>query len=178
MQKTEHWLPVPGYGGHYEASSLGRVRVKDRVVVRRHSTGGVASFHYKGRLLRPTMDRSYAYVTIGWEGKTKKVAVHRMVLLAFVGEPPEGMEACHCNGDSADNRPTNLRWDTHYENNQDRKRHGTYAAGAAHPMSRLDAETVRAIRASGLGSTAAAAKFGISTSQAHRILKGQSWVHA
>jgi hypothetical protein len=172
---TEEWRSVPGFGGHYEASSAGRVRVRDRVIRRKHSTGGMVDFHYKGRLLGVSKDRGYAFVTLGWDCITKKVPVHRLVLLAFVGEPPAGMEACHCNGDSLDNRALNLRWDTHYENNQDRRRHGTYAVGEAHPMAKIDADTVRKIRDSGLGCVSAAAKFGISPSHAHRIMKGQSW---
>ncbi len=53
---------------------------------------------------------------------------HRAVLLAFVGPCPEGMEACHNNGDPLDNRVENLRWDTRSNNTLDKVAHGT------HPM--------------------------------------------
>lgn len=36
-----------------------------------------------------------------------------------------GMEGCHGNGDKSDNRPENLRWATHVENEQDKDLHGT-----------------------------------------------------
>jgi len=41
---------------------------------------------------------------------------HVLVLLAFVGPKPDGMEGCHTDGDSMNNRLENLRWDTHTNN--------------------------------------------------------------
>lgn len=68
--------------------------------------------------------------------------VHRLVLEAFVGPCPEGMEACHDpDRDPANNRLSNLRWDTHRENVNDAIRHGT------HGRTRLSDENVREIRA-------------------------------
>lgn len=47
----ETWKPVPGYGGHYEASSIGRIRSVDRVVVKRHQSGKlIQGQKYAGRL--------------------------------------------------------------------------------------------------------------------------------
>lgn len=51
--------------------------------------------------------------------------VHRLVLTAFVGPCPEGMEGCHEDGDPSNNRATNLRWDTHKNNQLDMHKHGT-----------------------------------------------------
>jgi hypothetical protein len=53
--------------------------------------------------------------------------VHRLVLEAFVGPCPEGMECRHLDGDPANNRLENLRWGTHRENAADQVRHGTAA---------------------------------------------------
>lgn len=50
---AEIWKSVPGYGGHYEASSLGRVRSIDRIVVKRHRSGKLIQQKYAGRLLKP-----------------------------------------------------------------------------------------------------------------------------
>lgn len=60
------------------------------------------------------------------DGKFRSFAVHRLVLDAFVGPCPEGMEGCHNNGDPWDNRVENLRWDTHRNNMRDSMRHGTF----------------------------------------------------
>jgi hypothetical protein len=52
--------------------------------------------------------------------KTKYLAIHRAVLLAWVGPCPPGMQACHNDGNPANNRVENLRWDTHAANQRDR----------------------------------------------------------
>lgn len=176
---NEVWKPVPGYGGHYEASSLGRIRSVDRVVVKRHSGGKIMRQRYRGRILSPcvTNELGHMVVHLGVNGRRLNVAVHRMVLLAFVGEPLPGQDACHCNGVASDSRASNLRWDTHASNNGDRALHGTYDRGEDHAMAVLMESDVKAMRASGLGATAAARRFGISKSQAWRILNGQSWSH-
>lgn len=52
--------------------------------------------------------------------------VHRLVLEAFVGPCPEGMEGCHGDGDPTNNSLGNLRWDTATSNQLDKVRHGTH----------------------------------------------------
>jgi len=42
------------------------------------------------------------------------------------GPRPDGMECCHGNGDSADNRVENLRWDTRANNGADKRMHKTH----------------------------------------------------
>lgn len=175
----ETWKQLPGYGGHYEVSDMGRVRSRDRSVERKHPSGKPAKFFYPGRLLTPGNANKYGYKTVhvGVDGKKYTLSVHWMVLTTFVGPCPEGMEACHNNGKAGDNRLSNLRWDTHYENNQDRKRHGTYAVGEAHPMAKLKESDIADIRSSGMNGPQVAEKYGIGTSHAWRILKNESWAH-
>lgn len=178
--KDEIWKPIPGYGGHYEASSLGRIRSLDRIVEKGcvWIAGGLCEQKYKGKILRQQNKRyGHKSVHIGVGKKKFTLAVHRLVLLAFVGECPDGMEACHNNGIAHDNRPENLRWDSHFENNQDRKRHGRYAVGEGHAMARLTNEIVREIRGSGLNGPQVAKRYGIGTSTAHRVITGASWGH-
>ena len=176
---AEIWKPVPGYGGHYEASNLGRIRSKERIVMKRHRSGNLIQQRYAGRLLTPCAadDLGHMIVHLGIAGRRVNVAVHRIVLLAFAGEPLPDQEACHKNGVASDNRADNLRWDTHAANNGDRVRHGTYDLGEDHAMAVLTEVDVKAMRASGLGAAAAARKFGISKSQAWRILTGRAWKH-
>ena len=176
---AEIWKAVPGYGGYYEASSLGRIRVVDRIIVKRHYTGKLIQQKYAGRLLKPCKTDSLGHmgVHLGIDGRKKNVAVHRMVLLAFLGHPREGYEACHNNGNASDNRVENLRWDTHEANNGDRLLHGTYSVGEDHAMAKLTIKDVKAMRDSGLGCAASARKFGISKTQASRIISRKSWAH-
>lgn len=58
-------------------------------------------------------------------GATKRQWVHRLVLSAFTGPCPPGMECCHNDGDPSNNRPENLRWDTRSSNARDKRVHGT-----------------------------------------------------
>jgi hypothetical protein len=89
--------------------------------------------------------RSYT-VALRKSGKTYRVSIHRIVLEAFVGQCPEGMECCHEDGDNSNNRVTNLRWDTHWANGQDTIRHGTSPRGENHHNSLLTPQDVREIR--------------------------------
>lgn len=133
----EVWKDVPGFGDCYQASNMGNVRVKDRAV-KKYSwmSNSIIEQKYKGRLLNPCVSDKYGHLSvhIGFEKKKWNVGVHRLVLLAFISDCPDDMEACHNNGIASDNRIENLRWDTHDNNNKDRKKHGTYKRGKDHPM--------------------------------------------
>jgi hypothetical protein len=119
----EHWLPIPGYEGLYAVSDLGRIRSLDRVITRR--TDGRTQ-KVKGRVLRLSRSvKGRPIVILSASGQSRTRPVHRLVLLAFVGPCPPGLEACHNNGDRTDNRLSNLRFDTHSANILDRQRHGT-----------------------------------------------------
>lgn len=94
----EIWLDIPGTGGLYEASSLGRIRSKDGAVAAR------------------SHPRGYLRVRIRCAGqKSQDHFVHRLVALAFLGER-QGLEVNHVNGCKTDNRAENLEWVTHSEN--------------------------------------------------------------
>ena len=64
-------------------------------------------------------------ITLHRAGYVKTFTVHRLILLAFVGPCPEGMEACHNDGNASNNNLANLRWDTHINNEKDKVLHGT-----------------------------------------------------
>ncbi len=56
----------------------------------------------------------------------KRVGIHALVLETFVGPRPPGMMPCHSDGDPANNRLDNLRWDTMSANMHDAVHHGTH----------------------------------------------------
>lgn len=116
----EKWLPVPGYSGAYEASDKGRVRALDRVTDRGR--------RWRGQMMTPTsMPRGYQVVSLWRNGKQETALVHRLVLFAFVGPEPEGMEGLHADGNPGNNSLSNLRWGTHSENQLEQVAHGTHA---------------------------------------------------
>lgn len=89
-----------------------------------------------------------AYYTVGLAKDKKQFtkAIHRLVLENFVGPCPEGMEACHNDGNSLNNNLSNLRWDTHNSNIKDSIKHDAYSKGEDHYRSKLTLNQVIAIR--------------------------------
>ena len=73
----------------------------------------------------------YLRVNLSKGGKQRQHLVHRLVLTAFVGPCPDGMETRHLNGDPSDNRIENLVWGTAKENAADRISHGTQTGRSA-----------------------------------------------
>ena len=119
---NEEWRPVVGWEGLYEVSDQGRVRSSDRTV---HCKNG-RTRRYKGRVLKLWKNsKGYLQVSLYGKGETKKL-VHRIVLEAFVGDCPEGLETLHIDGNPANNHVGNLKWGTSSENTLDTVNHGTH----------------------------------------------------
>ena len=119
---SERWLPVVGYENIYEVSDHGRIWSVKRKVKGGRGKPRTAG----GRILRGGAAQSgHRTVSLAhpWHGH-KMYLVHRLVLEAFVGPCPEGMEACHWDDNPANNRLDNLRWATRHENMLDRSRNG------------------------------------------------------
>lgn len=180
-EKTEEWRVFPLFNGNYEVSNLGRVRSIDKIV-RKFSVlvGMDVDQFYKGKILKQSKADKYGHLSvhIGFEKKRYKIPVHQMVLIAFTCDRPEGMVACHNNGDAADNRVENLRWDTQAENNADRKRHNRYANCENHPMAKLTRKQALEIIGCSKTITQISKEYGISQSHAWRLKRGESWKNA
>ena len=171
----EAWLPAVGWEGLYEVSDLGRVRSLPR-------KGGNNRW-YGGNVLTPYPNKGYPMVPLCRKGKRKMCQVHVLVLTAFVGPCPPGMQGCHGDGNRGDPRLSNLRWDTPAGNMRDQYRHGTRVAGDHHPAAKLsDAEVaeIRRRHAAGVSGTAPpithrelADIFGISRPHVSGILSGR-----
>lgn len=79
------------------------------------------------RILRPTPNLDgYPVVLLYSDGRRPSHKVAALVMLAFVGPLPPGLETRHLDGDHHNNnRLTNLAYGTRSENQLDRVRHGT-----------------------------------------------------
>lgn len=135
------------------------------------------------RRLRPrSMPRGYLSVTLRKNGSGVRFLVHRLVLTAFVGPCPDGMEACHFpDRDPSNCRLANLRWATHAANMADKIDHGTDTRGDNHPLAKLTSGQVLEIRSlygSGLYSHGDLAKrFGVDRETIGSITRRESWRH-
>lgn len=118
---SEEWRPVVGWEGLYEVSDAGQVRS----LPRRVRGGGGSHAIRGGRVLRQSSDdQGYRTVSLSNSG-THTGHVHRLVLEAFAGPMPDGLEVRHLDGNPANNARTNLAYGTGAENWADRRRHGT-----------------------------------------------------
>lgn len=76
------------------------------------------------RILHPNENnRGYYDVTLCLP-EPRKYLVHQLILEAFVGPKPLGLECRHLDGDPLNNRLDNLLWGTHQENIADATKEG------------------------------------------------------
>lgn len=171
----ELWRDIPGYEGAYQVSSMGRVRSLPRFVQVYDSVRRVSYTRpCPGKVLRQAVCDRAGHVSVHLGKYCRGIPVHQLVMLAFHGYPPPGMEAMHLNGDPKDNRPENLRYGTHSENMTD-----MYRLGKG-PL-KLTPEEVRQIRFGlhcGWSVRELAGAYGVSDTCIRRILKGKryKWV--
>jgi hypothetical protein len=172
-EQTEAWKPIPGWEGFYEASSMGRIRSLKRP--------GKTQFGIRqngGKILKQIPhNNGYLVVNMTANGKRKQELVHKLVLEAFVGSRPDGMEACHNNGNRHDPRVENLRWDTRKANHADKLDHGTWQGGEASGTSKLTESAVIEIRQSDQSINEIAAKYGVSRGCIEKAKYRQTWRH-
>lgn len=114
------------------------------------------------------------------DGRVLTRAVHRLVLFAFVGPCPDGMECAHANRNRADNRLENLSWSTPFGNYLDKVRHGTVYQGERQHSAKLNSAKVVEIRqllSAGVLHKEIAARFGVAPSTIGSIASGVTWKH-
>ncbi len=154
--KVEEWRDVPGYEGLYQVSNMGRIKSLPRIVPMKDGPRSC----YKNRmyrvgekLIRPrAIKGSYCRIVLSHCGVEQGWGVHQLVLTAFIGKCPEGMQCRHLNGDKYDNRLENLCWGTARQNARDRVIHGTTNLGKKGATHKLTGKTeeLRQLYATGL----------------------------
>ena len=177
MQSIEEWRPVPGYVGLYEVSDEGRVRSLPRMTIGRNGRRHIVH----GRILcLGTSHNGYKTAELSRDGAARKFRVNRLVAEAFIGPALPGLVACHNDGDRANNRAENLRWDTYQANSDDMDVHGTKQYGTANSQARLNPDSVREIRrlsAGGMQQKVIAARYGVNPATVALVLHGRTWTH-
>jgi HNH endonuclease/NUMOD4 motif len=170
----EVWRDVTGYEGFYQVSDEGRVRSLWRLLP--HAV--------KAGVRKPKLILKYGsnnqgrqQVTLSRDGESRRFQVHRLVLAAFSGPCPDGLEGLHGDGDHTNNRISNLRWGTHAENMQDMVKHKQSTRGERAGKSSLTEQDVRDIRASKETNRDAGALYNVSNVTIHAIRTRKTWKH-
>ena len=104
----DRWLPIKGYEDLYQVNGCGLVRSLERTV-----EGGRWGKPYKRKrkVLARTLHKNKFYrVSLRKNGKNKKFFLGRLVAEAFVPNPENKKQIRYINGDTKDNRSTNLKW--------------------------------------------------------------------
>jgi hypothetical protein len=101
----EKWMPIKGFEGIYEVSSLGRVKSLPRLDSRGNR---VPELIMKQR----ESNCGYSRVFLTLKGKQKPFSVHRLVAQAFIPNPNGFPQVNHKNENKSDNRAENLEWCT------------------------------------------------------------------
>ena len=158
----EIWKPVVGYEGLYEVSDAGRLRNAKTQKIKIYTRNKTEN--------RP-------FVGLWRNNKIKIFKPHTLVLTAFAGPRPQGMECCHNNGDPFDNKLENLRWDTPRNNQLDRIKHGTSNRGERCAVAKLTEAHARAIIADTRIHREIAAEYGVRENTISRIKSGKRWSH-
>ena len=168
----ERWLPVRGLEELYEVSDFGRIKSlkNHRGNVRKHPI--VLTPSLRGR-------PGAKYPSCSLAGRKNK-RVHRLVLEAFVGGCPPGMESAHLDGNPQNSRLDNLQWATAKENARHRcEIHKTHFRGSQVTVSKLDETDIPIIRALGgkMSQMNIGKIFGVSQMVIQKILVGKIWRH-
>jgi hypothetical protein len=169
----EQWLPVVGWEGVYEVSSLANMR---RVI------GGRST--YSGRPLMPIrLENGYDAVRFRLNGRTSRTLVHAVVVAAFVGPRPRRYEINHLNGIRHDNRLENLEYCTASGNKIHSyavlNRPKVSCAGERNGRAKVNESQVREIRRryalGDVSQQSLADEFGLSQSVTSQIIRRTIW---
>ena len=109
-------------------------------------------------------------------GKSRRTYLHILVAEAFHGPRPFS-DACvrHLDGNPANNSADNLAWGTYLQNEEDKRRHGTWESRFGGKLSADQRETIRARLAAGEAQRALAEEFGVSRPTITRLANGSTW---
>ncbi len=175
--------PIPGWPT-YSVDERGHIFSHVRRVAKgsgqRSGSQGVFDASVCRRLRWVDVGQGYPAVTLHNNGARRRAMVHHLVLEAFVGPRPDGMQARHLDGNRWNPSLSNLCWGTWEENQADRIRHGNLLHGERHGQSRFKEKDVRQILErlkQGESSANIAKEFQVSKTAVLKLKWGHTWKH-
>lgn len=123
---SQRWRWIPGYESRYVVSDHGEVWS--------YVNGNGRGVKTDSLPMSPAKNHAGYHVISLYDGsgKRRQHRVHCLVLEAFVGPRPEGMQAAHKDDNKDDNYLGNLEWKTVGGNVRDKQRNGRIASGERH----------------------------------------------
>jgi hypothetical protein len=167
----EIWAAVPMFEETYQVSSWGRLwRIR---TVKSFKAGALSN-------AQPRSD-GYIPVTLRQHGRSRQCLLHQLVLEAFRGPCPAGMEVNHRHpdGDKSRNWLSNLEYVTSAVNNADQRLHRPvkYLIGDRHPKSKIPESAIQSIKtriSAGERLQAIADDYSVGYGTIHAIATGRS----
>lgn len=148
--EREIWLQVDGFPDYF-VSNFGRIK----------------SVKFgKIRLLKQSKSKGYYRVNLCQSGGRYAKKVAFLVLEAFSGKRPEGLDCSHLDGNRENNRLDNLEWETRTVNNR-RKENVKLTA--------LKVIQIRILAKSGKSQMELALEFGVSQPTISLVVRGIMW---
>ncbi len=166
---NEEWRRAPGFDG-YAISNCGRFA--------RILNSGMRSIRYSG-----IHKSGYRYCFPYVDGKKISAKVHRLVALAFIGDPPaEKPQVNHINGIRNDCRVENLEWMSNRENARHAQKAGLFVQfrGSSNGTAKLTEERVaeiKTLRRQGVPRQEVARRIGCNSGTVWFIDHGRQWTH-
>ena len=139
------YLSISGWPG-YCVGSDGTVWSRWTQKGAKHSEGIWYIISDNWKILRPKLVSGYPSVSLKINGEVEYCYVHRLVLEAFVGPCPEGMECRHLDDDKLNNNLSNLQWGTRLENMADAVRNAKMSKGEGHWLAKLTEKNICEIK--------------------------------
>lgn len=166
LSMQENRKEVVGYEGYYKVSDKGRVMTVAREFIKLNGRKCIV----KERILSQGIVRGYRCVDLKVNGNRKTMRVHRLVAMAFIGEPYKEM-VNHIDGNKSNNNLSNLEWATRSENElhayatglkKSSEKHKKTTSESNKKRRTLSADTIRYIRSSSKSQYELANELGIS----------------
>ena len=173
----EIWKIIPQFP-YYAASNLGRIKSIERKV-RFISKIGNEHWRLKREYIISQHDQGTGYLVADLSIDDERIArtVHSLVIQAFKGLRPPGLDVRHLNGIKKDNRTTNLKYGTKTQNFNDRLRHGTYySSSSAAKLSILQVKKIKNLRYK-KSAKELSILFDVLPRAIENIWSGRSWIY-